>query len=59
MTAAQQAKAEGLKNLSVVSKLTGQSVQTLNNWFNNKQKLFEIVLLGCRAKLNKSEKHDD
>ena len=50
MTASQQAKAEGLKNLSQVSKMTGQSLQTLSNWAKNKPELFKIVLLGCKAK---------
>ena len=50
-TASQQAKAEGLKSLSQVSKMTGQSLQTLSNWAKNKPELFKIVLLGCKAKL--------
>lgn len=48
---AQQAKAEGLKSLSQVSEMTGQSLQTLSNWAKNKPELFKIVLLGCKAKL--------
>ena len=50
MTASKQAKELGLKSLTQVSKLTGQSPQTLINWFNDKPDLFEVVLLGCVAK---------
>ena len=50
MTPSQQAKAEGLKSLSQVSEMTGQSLQTLSNWSKNKPELFKIVLLGCKAK---------
>lgn len=51
MTPSQQAKAEGLKSLSRVAEMTGQSLQTLSNWAKNKPELFKIVLLGCKAKL--------
>ena len=51
MTASKQAKELGLKSLTQVSELTGQSLQTLTNWFNDKPELFEVVLLGCAAKL--------
>ena len=50
-TASKQAKELGLKSLTQVSELTGQSLQTLTNWFNDKPELFEVVLLGCAAKL--------
>jgi len=50
MTAAQQAKQYGLKSLLEVSELTGVSTQTLNNWHNDKPRLFSIVLAGCSAK---------
>tara|TARA_R110002020_G_scaffold100611_1_gene237702 strand:- start:153 stop:317 length:165 start_codon:yes stop_codon:yes gene_type:complete len=49
MTASKQAKELGLKSLTQVSDMTGQSAQTLTNWFYNKPYLFEIVLLGCKA----------
>jgi len=49
MTPSQQAKAEGLKSLSVVARLTGQSLQTLGNWAKNKPDLFRIVLKGCKV----------
>ena len=51
MTPSQQAKAAGLKSLSQVSELTGQSLQTLGNWHRDKPELFRIVLLGCVAEL--------
>ena len=51
MTASKQAKELGLKSLTQVSELTGQSLQTLTNWFNDKPELYEVVLLGCVAKL--------
>lgn len=52
MTAAKQAKAEGLKSLSQVSEMTGQSLQTLGNWAKHKPLLFRIVLKGCKAELD-------
>jgi hypothetical protein len=52
MTASKKAKELGLKSLTQVSELTGQSLQTLTNWFNDKPELFEVVLLGCKAKLD-------
>jgi hypothetical protein len=48
MTPSQQAKAEGLKSLSVVSELTGVSLQTLTNWHKDKPDLFRVVLAGCK-----------
>ena len=50
MTAAQYAKQAGLKTLLEVSELTDVSPQTLNNWFKNKPKLFEITILGCKCR---------
>lgn len=47
MNASEQAKAAGLKSLAQVSKITGVSVQTLNNWHKNKPDLFAVVLAGC------------
>jgi hypothetical protein len=47
MTASETAKESGLKSLADVSKLTGVSTQTLNNWHNDKTKLFAIVIAGC------------
>ena len=50
VTASESAKSAGLKSLAEVSELTKTSTQTLNNWFNHKPELFEIVLLGCNEK---------
>jgi hypothetical protein len=49
MTASQQAKAAGLKNLKQVSDITDTSVQTLNNWHKHKPKLFIVTLLGAKV----------
>jgi hypothetical protein len=54
MSASQQAKSIGLKNLSQVSQLTGVGLNTLINWHKNKPKLFNIVLLGCLVQLGQS-----
>lgn len=56
MTPSKQAKGLGLKSLTQVSELTGQSLQTLTNWFNDKPELFEVVLLGCVAKASPADK---
>jgi len=58
MTPSQQAKAAGLKSLSQVSEMTGQSAQTLINWAKSKPSLFYIVLLGCKSNMDKWEKID-
>ena len=52
MTPAQTIKHHGLKSLTQVSELTGQSAQTLINWHKHKPQLFKIVILGCIAKLH-------
>lgn len=50
----QKTKASGLK-LVEVSNLTGVSIQTLTNWYKNKNELFNVVLSGCVVKkLNNS-----
>jgi AcrR family transcriptional regulator len=54
MTASEHAKRIGIKSLKQVSDESGVSTQTLNNWFNDKPKLFEIVLIGCLTKIKKS-----
>lgn len=55
MTPSQQAKSVGLKSLTQVSKLTGQSLNTLTNWHRDKPELFKVVLLGCLSTLNNGE----
>ena len=47
MSASKSAKEIGLKNLNEVSEISKVSPQTLNNWYNNKKELFNVVLLGC------------
>ena len=47
MKTSEKAKAAGLKNLTELSELTGQSTQTLRNWDENKPELFSIVLKGA------------
>jgi hypothetical protein len=47
----EQAKASGLKNLKQVAGITGKKERTLINWCNDSPELFEVVLLGCAAKL--------
>ena len=57
MTPSRQAKKAGLKNLTQVAEMTGQSLQTLTNWNRNKPDLFNIVIAGCVAiEMMKEEK---
>ena len=49
MTASQQAKKAGLESLAEVTRMTGQSKETLSNWSRNKPDLFNIVLIGCKS----------
>ena len=55
LTAAETAKLAGLKNLTEVSELTGVSPQTLNNWHNDKPRLFKVVIAGCAIVKNQPE----
>ena len=60
VSASRQAKAAGLDSLTDVSRATGVSWQTLDNWHKHKPELFAIVLLGCREKIKEAlieEKH--
>ena len=50
MKTSEKAKAAGFKNLDELSKITGQSTQTLRNWDANKPDLFEVVLEGAIRK---------
>lgn len=54
MKPSQQAKAAGLKSLAEVTRMTGVSKDTLNNWSKHKPELFSIVIKGCAAE--KAEK---
>lgn len=47
MRPSDRCKQVGLKSLNELAELTGESVQTLNNWSKNKPQLFRIVLLGA------------
>ena len=49
--ASQAAKAAGFINLKQIQEISGESQQTLDNWFKKQPLRFEIVLLGCAAKL--------
>ena len=50
MTPSRQAKAAGLDSLAQVSRISGVQQRTLINWHKNKPQLFEVALLGCKAK---------
>ena len=49
MSAANYAKQAGLSSLKEVIERTGQSRQTLQNWYEDKPALFEVVIAGCVA----------
>lgn len=53
MTPSQQCKEAGLKSLAELSRLTGVSEQTLINWFHDKPKLFDVVVLGAASIKNR------
>jgi len=48
-TAGKTAKYHGLNGLKEMTERTGQSVETLRNWFLKKPLLFQVVLAGCLA----------
>jgi hypothetical protein len=47
ITTAKSAKEAGLNSLAEVSRISGQSPQTLDNWHKHKPELFRVVLAGC------------
>lgn len=49
MTPSEQCKAAGLSSLAELSRVSGQSVQTLINWHRHKPELFALVLAGAVA----------
>lgn len=49
MKPSEQCKAAGLKSLAELSRITGESEQTLINWHKNKPVLFDIVTKGAAA----------
>jgi hypothetical protein len=50
LTASEVAKAHGFDSLREVAALAAVTVQTLNNWHNDRPDFFEIVLTGCARK---------
>ena len=50
MKPSEKCKEAGLKSLAELSEISGESVQTLNNWSKNKPIVFELVLKGAAAK---------
>ncbi len=61
MKPSEKCKAVSLKSLLELSEITGESVQTLNNWHKNKPHVFRFVLLGVSVNkitniLNKQDK---
>ena len=52
VTASEDAKKVGLKSLKEAAEMTDTSFQTLNNWYNDKPKLFAVVMAGCAAMRN-------
>ena len=50
MKPSEKCKAAGLKSLAELSEISGESVQTLNNWSKNKPLVFDLVLRGAVVK---------
>ena len=55
MTRAQEVKQAGLKSLNQMSELSNVKLRTLADIHKNNPIKFEVLLLGCVAKLNKEE----
>ena len=53
MTPSKQAKEAGLSGLKEMADMTGKTVRTLQNWFNDEPKLFNVAVAGCAAIKNK------
>ena len=47
MSPSKKCKAAGLESLAELSRITGESVQTLINWHKNKPKLFNVIIAGA------------
>lgn len=47
MKPSESAKLAGLKSLAEMAEISGESVQTLNNWFKNEPRRFDLVLKGA------------
>jgi len=50
MKPSEKCKQSGLSSLKELAEISGESVQTLNNWHKNKPRLFELVILGSVTK---------
>jgi len=55
MKPSEKCKAAGLKSLAELSEISGESVQTLNNWSKNKPTVFGLVLRGAVVKKMNAE----
>ena len=49
MKPSEKSKSAGLKSLAELSEISGESVQTLNNWFKNEPRRFGLILKGAVA----------
>lgn len=58
MTPSERCKQAGLSGLNELAEITGQSVQTLNNWAKSdkKARLFEIVVIGAATEKQRNKK---
>jgi len=50
MKPSEQCKQAGLSSLKQLADISGESVQTLNNWSKNKPLVFDLVLRGAVVK---------
>ena len=44
-------KSKGVKSLALLAERSGVQVRTLQNWYDNKRQLFDIVMAGVKSKL--------
>lgn len=51
-TLSQEVRARGIPSVAAVTALTGTSRQSLDNWYKNKPRLFDIVMRGCQSALS-------
>ena len=49
------AKHHGFKTLKELSEYLGESVQTLNNWFKNERRRFDLIVMGAAYERVKTE----
>lgn len=55
MTPSQSAKSAGVKSLAEMSKMVGRNRKWLARMYVEYPELWEILVLGCVAKLNKTD----